>query len=264
MTHQVPQPIHEGLYALPEIYEIAFSYRDIERECDFLTAVYRRVTGRDPSSVLELACGPGQHARAFAARGLRVAALDASPEMTAYVRSRLPDAVVLTADMADFRLPLRVDLAFTLLDSLPYLTTNERLVAHLRCVHRALRPGGVYVVELRHPAEVWFSRPREGGQTWTMERDGVRVTTHWGLEVQVDPIAQTERVLSRFVVERGHERRVVDAWGLLRPLLPQEFLALVELAGGWSFAGWWGDFDLDRPLTPDPPSWRFIIALRRA
>lgn len=258
---------HDSFYRLPEVYEIAFSYRDVARECDFLTDVYRYVrgSGEAPGAVLELACGPGDHAREFHRRGLRVAALDLSPEMTEYVRGRLgSDAQVLTADMTSFTLRQPVDLAFTLIDSLPYLTTNEQLVAHFRSVRDAVNPGGVYVVELRHPGDIWFSGAdgRSTVNTWTMERGDLKVTTEWGVSTTYDPIAQTERVLTRITVERGDHKDVIESSGQLRPLLPQELLALADLAGGWRFAGWWGDFALDRPLGASSRDWRMIVAFQ--
>lgn len=256
---------HEGFYRLPEVYEIAFSYRDVARECDFLTDLYRSLVGTAPGAVLELACGPGDHVCEFARRGVRVAALDLSAEMTAYLRARLgdPTAEVVTGDMAAFTLAQPVDLAFTLIDSLPYLTTNEQLISHFRSVRAALNSGGVYVVELRHPSDIWFpGTDRATVNTWTMERGDMRVTTEWGASVSYDPIAQTERVLSRVTVEQGQHRDVIETWGELRPLLPQELLALVELAGGWRFAGWWGEFDLNRRLGEDKRDWRMIVAFQ--
>ncbi|MDF2631088.1 MAG: Methyltransferase [Symbiobacteriaceae bacterium] len=258
---------HTAFYALPEVYEIAFSYRDIPHECNFLTDVYRTICGAPPGAVLELACGPGDHACEFARRGLRVAALDLSSEMTEYLRSRLgsaqADAEILTADMTDFALSRPVDLAITMIDSLPYLATNSQLVGHFRSVRRSVNPGGLYVVELRHPSDIWFpGADRTTVNQWTMERGDLKVTTEWGAVTEHDPITQIERVLTRITVERGEQRDVIESWGDLRPLLPQELFALVDLAGGWRFAGWWGEFDTKRPLGADARDWRMIVAFQ--
>jgi len=216
--------------------------------------------------VLELACGPGDHIREFHCRGLRVAAVDISEAMVEYVRTHLSHglgAELLVGDMADFHLAQPVDLAITMIDSLPYLTTNDQLVMHLRCVRQALHPGGIYVVELRHPRDIWFpGDTRTTVNRWTMERGGLTVTTDWGAEVERDPLHQTERVLTRITVEKGDRRDVIESWGTLRPLLPQELLVLADLAGGWRFAGWWGDFDIARPLGHDERDWRMIAAFQ--
>ncbi len=253
------------IYELPDIYEIAFSYRDVSQQCDFLAAVYGTTAGQPPQSVLELACGPALHAREFARRGLAVTAMDLAPEMVAYAGRKLgTEGRAVLADMADFVVAVPVDLAFTLLDSLPYLTTNERLVSHFRSVRRALRDGGVYVVELRHPADA-----RPGGEpttvtTWTVEREGLRVTTEWGADLRYDPVRQTEQVRSRITVEGPGHTRVLESVGVMRPVLPQELLLIVELAGGWRVLGWWGDFDLGRPLGGSDQDWRMIVGLQRA
>jgi len=259
---------HGEFYKLPEVYELAFSYRNVPHECDFLAAVYQSVAGRQPSSVLELACGPGEHVREFQRRDLRVAALDLSAEMTAYLQANLaPDRVaeVLTADMAEFKLQQKVDLAFTLIDSLPYLTTNAQLISHFRCVRQSLEPGGVYVVELRHPRDILGGdQTKSTVNKWTMESGGLSVMTEWGVETHCNPITQVEHVLTRITIERDGRQETIETRGDLRPLLPQELLALVELAGGWQFAGWWGDFDLARPLGEDDRDWRMIVAVRAA
>lgn len=256
---------HEAVYNLPQIYEIAFSYRDIPQECDFLASVYVSLVGTAPQSVLELACGPGAHVREFHRRGLRVAALDLSPAMVRHVKEQLGDtsAEVVQCDMAHFSLRRRVDLACTMIDSLSYLTHNETLVSHLKSVHNAVLPRGVYVIELRHPRDVWFSGKKTSTiNTWTMERNGMRVTTEWGVEVKPDPIRQTEQVLTRISVAGDSDSQVIESWGELRPWLPQELLAMVSYAGGWRFAGWWGDFDLARPLGHSDRDWRMIVALQ--
>ncbi len=257
---------HSEIYGAPAFYEVAFSYRDVPTQCDFLAAVYALATGHQPASVLELACGPAVHAREFARRGLRVLGLDLDPAMATYAAEKLGAGGCITVgDMAHFTVAEPVDLAFTLLDSLPYLTTNRELTSHFRCVGRALREGGVYIAELRHPSDAHPhpANPTTVG-TWTEERDGLRVTTDWGLEVTYNPIAQTERVRTRLTVEQAGTTRVIDSWGVLRPLLPQELGTLVELAGGWRFLGWWGEFDIDRPLGGSDEDWRMIVAWQRA
>ncbi len=51
-------------------YDIAFA-RDIGREVQFIRDLHRQRTGRPLASLLEIACGPGYHARAFARLGVK-------------------------------------------------------------------------------------------------------------------------------------------------------------------------------------------------
>jgi len=64
--------------------------------------------------VLELACGTGQWTRFLAARGYRVTAVDAAPEMLAIARERVAGLGVefIEADLFDWRAPRRFDTVF--------------------------------------------------------------------------------------------------------------------------------------------------------
>ena len=56
--------------------------------------------------------------------------------------------------MTDFRLKQPVDAALCMQDSQGHLLTNEQLLAHLQCVARSLRRGGLY-------AEMWTRQQSE-------------------------------------------------------------------------------------------------------
>ena len=81
---------HNGLYGRSRYYDIACN-RDVRPEVDFLVELFRRRRGRAPMAMLDLACGPGYHARAFAAMGGRAVGLDLQPEMIAYAANQTAD-----------------------------------------------------------------------------------------------------------------------------------------------------------------------------
>jgi len=56
---------HDELYQRAVYYDIVFD-RDVRKGVDFVQAAFRHYAGGEPRSVLDLACGPGYHARAFA------------------------------------------------------------------------------------------------------------------------------------------------------------------------------------------------------
>ena len=66
-------------YTLPQIYDIAFDFRDVPGEVDFLLEAYSRHLGRRAKSAIELACGPGYHVREMARRGIVSDGLDREP-----------------------------------------------------------------------------------------------------------------------------------------------------------------------------------------
>ncbi len=135
-----------SIYDAARFYDIGFGWRDVPAECEFMLGRYRAARGRAPTRVLELACGPGQHARTFAARGLRTVGLDVSEAMLRYARQQPggddPDLTWLHADMRDFALDAPVELACCLMDSLSHLLTLDDLLAHLDSVARNMVAGG--------------------------------------------------------------------------------------------------------------------------
>jgi ubiquinone/menaquinone biosynthesis C-methylase UbiE len=103
--------------------------------------------------VLELGCGAGQAAVAFARMGARTIAVDSSPEMLAAARRRAESATV----GIDFRLGDLSELAFVPAESIDLVFCGatidyvEDLGRVLRSVHRVLRPSGAFVFSLEHP-----------------------------------------------------------------------------------------------------------------
>ena len=189
-----------GIYDEPEYYEAACSYRDVPAE----VAALLRWSGqhhRPPRSVLELAAGPAEHARTLARRGLDATALDLSPAMCARARDLAAAAgvplTVVEADMRDFSLPGRFDLAITMLNSLCHLLTLDDLLSHLAAVGRHLDQDGLYIMELAHPAD-FFRTERRTSSEWTSETGDGTVSVRWGAQDQIDPVTQitSEHVLS--------------------------------------------------------------------
>jgi SAM-dependent methyltransferase len=259
-----------GIYDEPELYEAACAYRDVPGEVGALL----RWSGkhRDPGtgplgSVLELAAGPAEHARELARRGVTATTLDLSPAMCARARElAAKDAIGLTvvqADMRDFSLPGQFDLAITMLNSLCHLLTLDDLLQHLAAVARHVAPGGLYIVELAHPAD-FFAAERRTSSEWTSEVDGGRVSVRWGGgRDEIDPVTQiTREHVSVTYHKRGGTVRTVTDVVPNRFWTATELIAAIRLAGGFTVVASYGDFAADIPVEASD-AWRMILVLRR-
>ena len=272
-----------GIYDEPELYELACAYRDIPAEVTALLAWCAAHHPGPVGSVLELAAGPGEHARELAGRGLRATALDRSPAMCGYAAARAKAAGVtldvIEADMRDFRIdgddgnPVLFDLAVTMLNSVCHLFTLDDLVRHLAAVRAQLAPGGLYIAELAHPADLFAAEPRTSNQ-WVIDADGLHADVHWGGKGdRIDPLTQVTREHMSITATAGDGtiRTVSDVvpnrfWTLT------EFTAAVALAntvlanagsGGFELVATYGDFDAATPLDA-PAAWRMILILQAA
>lgn len=257
---------HQPIYAEAALYDLAFSYRNVDAETQFLLTCYQQATGQQAQRVLELAAGPARHALACSQQGLRATALDLSPEMMAYAEQLAQQADLpletLVADMRDFELTQPVDLAFTLLDSTAYLLTAQDFMAHLQAVARNLNAGGLYILEMSHPADV-FARNQKVQTDWEMEDGPLHLEISWGdPDDFFDPVSQiTDCSVS--LKARGPEGKVkLRTCAPQRSYTYQEVLAL--LAGQTDFSLWqsYGAFDQDFDLN-DERAWRMILALKK-
>ena len=257
------------LYERAELYDIAFSFRDIDAEVDALTAWYKEMTGRSmPARVLELGAGPAGHARELARRGVEAWALDMSPAMSAYARAQAEaEGVrleVVTADMTSFELPRRFDLVLLMINSAGHLLTESAMSRHLECVSRLLVPGGVYVMELAHPADDEQHPDGEPPREWTARRGQTRVDIRfgqWG-----DPIDHQSRVRTCTVELNANiaGRRVSFVEQLpLRAWKRQALDEAIQRVGAFSTVRRYGDFGPDAAFER-PEAWRMIYAMQRS
>ena len=288
-----------GIYDEPKLYELACAYRDIPAEVTALQAwcaTHLAATrsadrpGAGVRSVLELAAGPAEHARELARRGLRVAALDRSAAMCTYAAGQAKaagvDVRVVEADMRDFEITgpdstgpdntgprntrILFDAAITMLNSACHLFTLDDLVRHLVAVRASLVAGGLYIVELAHPADFFAAVPRTSSE-WTTEAPGVRAEVRWGGRTdRIDPLTQVtnEHMTIKATYDDGTIRTVSDVvpnrfWTLT------EFTAAVALSnaddtpGGFELVATYGDFDETTALDA-AGAWRMILILRRS
>jgi SAM-dependent methyltransferase len=265
-----------GIYDEPEFYAAACAYRDVSADVKALLRWWQRYRGEGypsvPRSVLELAAGPAEHARDLAHQGIESTALDINPAMCSFARERAAEAgdplTVVQADMRDFSIDGssgrsgRFDLAIVMLNSLCHLMTLDELMAHLDSVARHLADGGLYIMELAHPADC-LSHAARTSSDWVTDLGDGSVTVHWGgSRDTIDPVTQItkEHVTVTYRKTDGSVRTVTD-------VVPNRFWtateleAAIRLAGGFRIAARYGDFD---DVSLDAPSaWRMILVLQR-
>jgi SAM-dependent methyltransferase len=174
-----------SIYQVPQLYDVAFSYRDIPAEVHVITEWYLAVTqGKSLTSVLDLASGPANHALEYMRRGVKSTALDVSVEMLEYAadkaRQRRLPLKTTNQDMVDFQLVDRFDLALLMLDSACHILNARDMIRHLNCVARHLNPGGLYVMELAKP--VLKGHKPSLSENWRVSEHGTDVEVQWGSE----------------------------------------------------------------------------------
>ncbi len=251
---------HCNLYDRAMYYDVIFK-RDVSSEVKFVKDVYAKYHGGTIGSVLDVACGPGYHARGFARDGVKTWGLDLRAEMLRYAddEAKKEGATVswLEADMRNFKLPNPVDAAFCMFDGLDCLLTNDNLAKHFQAVAANLTPKGIYIVDLSHPTEVSFSHYKKFH--YHGERDGIVVDIHWATnDPKYDLATGIAHVALELHVNDNGRKIVVKDEADERLLFPQELSLLAAQSKALEVVGWYGDFSIKQPLDHSPKSRRMI------
>lgn len=252
----------DRVYAHPLYYEIAFSFRDIRTEVDAIEELARRFSSVAVRRVLEVACGSAPHLPEFARRGYAYFGVDHNETMLEYARRRAEDlgaeAAFVQASLTDFSLPAPADLAVVFLGSL-YVAGDTELRSHFDAVARALRLGGLYVLDWC----VDFVPATDLCETWTEERDGIRVLTTYHA-ASLNRAEQTYRETVTLEVEDHGAHITLKETAVKRAIYPQEFLLFIKQRPDFEFVGWWNAWKLDQPLdSSDSRCSRPVVVVRR-
>ena len=132
-----------------------FAPEVLEPAVDFLAAL----AGDGP--VLEFGIGTGRVALPLAARGVRVAGIDLSPDMVGKLREKpgAEDIQVVIGDFSSTRVEGTYPLVYVVWNTINNLTTQDAQIACFENAAAHLEPGGCFVVEVgvsnRAPLEVF-------------------------------------------------------------------------------------------------------------
>ena len=134
------------------VYE---NVRDTQREMRFLHWVFRELADVEVREILDVACGTGRHAIPLSKKGYTVTGGDRSQAMLAVLEEKVRRAnieiPVIKCDMKDIEFREEFDAIICMYTSFNYLLTDQDIERALAAFHRALRPGGIVILDLMNP-----------------------------------------------------------------------------------------------------------------
>lgn len=250
------------LYDYPHYYEIAVSYRDLEKEAEFLTSAIKRFSPIPVKRVFELASGPAPHAGALVKRGYQYMGLDCNRNMLDYAiykwRDLRPQPLFFEADMADFAHLPQADFAFVMLGSL-YLSTVEEMTSHFNCMAQVLKPGALYFLDW---CVQFGDMMKHATSCLTAEMDGINVESHFNTRL-IDPAGQMYEEIWTVNIDDHGRHQNFEMVERNRAIFPQEFLLFIESRTDFEFVGWWREWDFDKPIDHANETARPIVLVRR-
>jgi SAM-dependent methyltransferase len=112
------------------------------------------------SAILDLCCGHGRHAIALAKRGYRVTGLDLSEVFLQHAQSDAEAQGVqvrwIHGDMRNIPFENEFDAVINIFTAFGYLESEDEDLLVLRQIHKALKPGGYFLLETKN--REWLMR----------------------------------------------------------------------------------------------------------
>jgi 2-polyprenyl-3-methyl-5-hydroxy-6-metoxy-1,4-benzoquinol methylase len=137
---------YTGLHA--RVYDEIYADKPYADEARFV----HELTGGQGGTLLDVACGTGRHALAFADLGYEVTGTDINEELLAVGRESAGEGVrFVQGDMRDLDVPGGpFDVVTCLFDSIGYAQENDRVVGALGALGRHVSQNGSVIVEFLH------------------------------------------------------------------------------------------------------------------
>lgn len=255
-------------YTLPEIYDIAFDFRDVPKEVDFLLEIAAKHSGRKIKSALEMACGPAYHTREMARQGLVSDGLDLEPNMALYTRGLIKDeglsCEIFEGDMRSYRPDRKYDLVYCLMASFAQLETNQDILDNFSCAADMLNDDGIYIISTAHPRDFYGDEEKTTQTSWSMTRGEIIVETNWGGDNQkFDSLTEVDDIVVSFTVTSPEGKTQFDFPDRYRRCSIMTFDALIRLSGRFEIVDTYGSIDKNIKLSNDEACWRFVPILRK-
>ena len=263
----IDQTNHASFYAQAKFYEVAFSFKNVTEENQTIIELALKISGKVPSSFLELAAGPASNSIEMAKRGFKSFAIDCSKEMFDYVTRKNLNLggqfQYITADMKNFKLDQKVDCAAIFMNSTSYLLTNQDMISHLNSVSSCLNENGIYVMEMAHPRDLWDTTKTTQSQ-WSQTVDDVTVEVQWGDEKDfLDPIRQTKLVSALMRYKTPYKSGEILSQAEQRFFTKNEIDLLVAASDEFEIVSILGSLKPGIPFSNKKESWRMIPILKK-
>lgn len=219
---------------------------------------------RLPKLMFEPACGTGRLLHALAKRDYEVAGLDLNSKAVEFCNARFRkqglSEPAFVADMSDFTVKRKYDIAFNTINSFRHLSSEVSARAHLVCMGKAVRVGGLYLLGVHlTPTDV----PPSETESWSARRGHLSINTHMWFKHR-DSRRRVERFGIQFDIHQPTKSfRILDEL-VLRSYTPAQMNRLIKSSECWETVATYDfGYDLDDPVDVDGASEDVVYVLRR-
>lgn len=257
------ETINESIYDHPKYYDLVFG-ADCAAELAFIVGCGDRYLDGKYERMFEPACGTGRLLFWLAKRGFTASGLDLNPKAVEFCNARLkrhghPESAFV-ADMSEFKIRQRQDIAFNTINSFRHLPSEAAARGHLACMADAVRPGGLYLLGVHlTPTR---AEPSET-ESWSARRGHLSINTHMWFKHR-DTRKRIERFGIRFDIHSPSRSFRINDELRLRSYTRPQMDRLIQSNQSWQILETFDfAYDLDEPIEVDSTSEDVVYVLQR-
>jgi SAM-dependent methyltransferase len=258
------QTIYAGLYDYPLYYDVVFA-SEWKPEFNFILNCCQKHAQRKIKRLFEPACGTGRLILPFAEAGYKISGLDLSKRMVEFCNQRLkrrgfPPAAFI-GDMADFKLPYKIDAAFNLINSFRELSSEQQARSHLQHISHSLHRGGLYILGLHL---IPTRCPPLEDESWSASRGRLHIKTYMKT-LKRDLNRRQEKILMRYDITTPTKKlRLIDENVLFRTYTAPQFRKLLKSVPQLKVVETYDfNYNINAPIKVTPQTQDVVFVLRK-
>jgi ubiquinone/menaquinone biosynthesis C-methylase UbiE len=139
-----------------EFYDLIYTHiKNYETEAKKIAALIEKYQPK-AQKILDVACGTGEHARILSKEhGFKVDGIDIDNQFIQIAKKKIPGGDFMQADMMDFDLGKKYDVAICLFSSIGYVKSLDNVKKTLVCLRRHLSNKGLLLIEPWITPDAW-------------------------------------------------------------------------------------------------------------
>ena len=251
-----------SIYDYPAIYDAIMCAATDQLGVEVNT-IYALLQERGDANahILEIASGTSPHGIPLSQKGHIVTGIDLSRPMICYAQNKATQNTYVHADLRNFTLQTEpFDCAIFMSETFPLITEYDDLVNHFDAVHRHLKKGGFYLIDIdaqrkgyRHTNKIW------GHQNVILPDGHVKF---WYEDHPSDWIEGINRLtMHTSIVTQSLKTTTTDYWKI-RVYSPWTLSLLIQNLNNWHLHGFYSYRDQSQNIENDDNFYMLISAMK--
>ena len=149
----------ENFNAYSRYYDLLYKDKNYTSEANYVVQLIK-ANHNTATQILELGCGTGNHAAILCKEKYSVTGLERSAEMVELAKQKkIENFEPIVADITNFSINNKFDVAVSLFHVISYLTSNNQLVECFNTVNKHLNEKGIFIFDVWYTPAVYMQKP---------------------------------------------------------------------------------------------------------